>query len=288
MLLNHSLFALVVALESFLFAVSRQVLLNLADEQAGAEGANVSIRCFATGASQLAADWVGILCPVPFLFAVSRQVLLNCRGMAAPIAGGVSIRCFATGASQLSCRRPTGHRKSFYSLFRDRCFSTAGVTPEQIDSCFYSLFRDRCFSTCRPCQHRGGHVSIRCFATGASQLRPPTPLTPTPRRFYSLFRDRCFSTVHRNARNSGPGFYSLFRDRCFSTQATGNGTRVIETFLFAVSRQVLLNLNERTMTVRPMVSIRCFATGASQRVLLKAPASGESFYSLFRDRCFST
>ena len=68
-----------------------------------------------------------------------------------------------------------------------------------------------------------------------------TGLQSTRMRFYSLFRDRCFSTEPPVATSLSRELVSI---RCFATGASQllnyERTDVI-TFLFAVSRQVLLN-----------------------------------------------
>ena len=58
---------------------------------------------------------------------------------------------------------------------------------------FYSLFRDRYFSTLIMSTRGLWNVSIRCFATGTS--RRDGRGERANRGFYSLFRDRYFSTA---------------------------------------------------------------------------------------------
>ena len=88
--------------------------------------------------------------------------------------------------------------------------------------------------------------------------------------FYSLFRDRCFSTS-----NIGPNTPSWrVSIRCFATGASqlvqSFGEGMDEAFLFAVSRQVLLNgaLLVAILGLRP----RRFLFAVSRQVLLNTTA----------------
>ena len=93
---------------------------------------------------------------------------------------------------------------SFYSLFRDRYFSTniRLVSGSRLVG-FYSLFRDRYFSTRHRRRSRPTrHVSIRCFATGTSRQDARTERLSAG-SFYSLFRDRYFSTHDCDDRRHG-------------------------------------------------------------------------------------
>ena len=192
-----------VELRSSSFAVSRQVLLDHSNSSRMKAARSVSIRCFATGISRYA-DAAAKAAPDEFLFAVSRQVLLD------------------------PTRTPPETRRwRFYSLFRDRYFSTRSVLPRQLASgwSFYSLFRDRYFST------QYGHcrvtivvnVSIRCFATGTSRLsRSRQSRRPPPRFLFAVSRQVLLdtSTTSTAGASTVSRFYSLFRDRYFSTRVT--------------------------------------------------------------------
>ena len=211
-----------VELRSSSFAVSRQVLLDHSNSSRMKAARSVSIRCFATGISRYA-DAAAKAAPDEFLFAVSRQVLLD------------------------PTRTPPETRRwRFYSLFRDRYFSTRSVLPRQLASgwSFYSLFRDRYFST------QYGHcrvtivvnVSIRCFATGTSRL-----------------------SRSRQSRRPPPRFLFAVSRQVLLDKHTAGEWQSLGRFLFAVSRQVLLDPSSPPITPDP-----------------------SCFYSLFRDRYFST
>ena len=133
-------------------------------------------------------------------------------------------------------------------------------------------------------------VSIRCFATGAAQLKPlKGKLVKFYYSFYSLFRDRCCATptcgpdgryakflfavsrqVLRNVWTCplgdawNGGFYSLFRDRCCATVTqtleAPNGIR-----FYSLFRDRCCATGHHPVRLRGDVSIRCFATGAAQR-----------------------
>ena len=199
----------------------------------------VSIRCFATGASQR---------PPPAL-------------MGRP--SWVSIRCFATGASQPvgSC---TQRGRCFYSLFRDRCFSTPRRAGMLCAAFLFAVSRQVLLNLWRSSSLLA--VAAFLFAVSRQVLLNSAlaGLTLSP-GFYSLFRDRCFSTEPIWLGFDPESFYSLFRDRCFSTRAVPALVATFGSFLFAVSRQVLLNHEAGPHPWRGgRVSIRCFATGASQ------------------------
>ena len=86
-------------------------------------------------------------------------------------------------------------------------------------NCFYSLFRDRYFSTTvTPGNGNTEVVSIRCFATGTS--RQPHGAT--------------------GARDMGSFLFAVSRQVLLDTTPAGRMALML-VFLFAVSRQVLLD-----------------------------------------------
>ena len=129
---------------------------------------------------------------------------------------------FATGASQQENGSQAQKELRFYSLFRDRCFSTRATPIVRAGSRligFYSLFRDRCFSTRgRDCDYSTEAVSIRCFATGASQRTQYRAAIDAYAFLFAVSRQVLLNrTASGNVAESRISFYSLFRDRCFST-----------------------------------------------------------------------
>ena len=271
----------------------------------------VSIRCFATGTSRLhcfflcPAGSVSIRC---FATGTSRHID-DAAAQAAP----VSIRCFATGTSRLDGSPRQEHHAFLFAVSRQVLLDPLRPKPKPPRKRFYSLFRDRYFSTVvRPISvpqfgflfavsrqvlldnlisysdSTMDEVSIRCFATGTSRHYgcPQTwgiiPFLFAVSRQVLLDRNqvcvarrpqvsiRCFATGtsrHGNSRQRrGSGRVSI---RCFATGTSRPqkclSARLPMEFLFAVSRQVLLD---------------------SITTLYASTRMG--FYSLFRDRYFST
>ena len=189
---------------SFLFAVSRQVLRNTPGLPRTSPR-STSMFLFAVSRQVLrnfVRKHLASLIATMFLFAVSRQVL---RNEVKDLLNRLASAMFLFAVSRQVLRNTPGSSRSSH-----RCPRFLFAVSRQV------LRNVRTSGVLR----LEALVSIRCFATGAAQLRGHGHGEHLD-RFYSLFRDRCCATQMVDVKPSSlESFYSLVRDRCCATAKT--------------------------------------------------------------------